>query len=135
MRAEYFPQLSQLKNSDTLTLNNREHHHLISVARIQEKEPIMLLDGKGTVATGLIRSIDSKETFIEITFIEKKEKPHHISIAMGLCKKEAMEIALKMSVELGVNEFIPLKTSFSQKNFIKEERVERVLISSLKQSN
>ena len=135
MRAEFFSDLLNVEAGDRISLNRNEYHHLLNVARSKVGEHLVLLDGGGRVVRGIIEGIDSKFITILVQVKEIKNRIHKIDLAVGLCKKESMEVILKQSVELGINRFIPLRTDFSQKNFIKKERIKKIMISSLKQSN
>ncbi|MCY4644796.1 MAG: RsmE family RNA methyltransferase [Bacteriovoracales bacterium] len=135
MRAEYIFNLADFDIEDVITLDADQTHHLSHVIRIKKDKTIFLFDGQGLFGRGIIESITHQSVSIRLQSKEQKNRPHLTDLALGVPKKTDFDLSLKIAVELGVNQLIPLKTDFSQKNFIKKERLEKIFISSLKQSN
>ena len=135
MRAEYVCDLGDFAVGDRVYLERKTHRHLVHIARVRLGEELLLLDGRGLSAQGVVESVERGQVVISLQAKESRTPWHEIDLAMGLCKKDALDLGLRMAVELGVRKFIPLRTEFSQKHFIRSERVERILISALKQSN
>ena len=135
MRAEYVCDLGDFALGDRVYLEHKAHRHLVHIARIRPGEELLLLDGRGLSARGVVESVAGGEVVIVLQAKESRTPLHEIDVAMGLCKRDALDLSLRMAVELGVRKFTPLRTEFSQKHFIRPERVERILLSALKQSN
>ena len=58
-----------------------------------------------------------------------------MDLILGLPKKDYLDEVLEKSVELGIRKILCFRSDYSQKQKIKDERVDRILINALKQSN
>lgn len=135
MRAEYYKDLEQIKDQDILKLDEELLHHLVKVVRLNQGEKILLLNGKGLSMECVVSNVSKKSLELKKLSVQEGQDFLGLSLAIGICKRDAMELILKQAVELGVKEIIPLQTDFSHKFFLKPERVESLMISALKQSN
>lgn len=112
-----------------------EAHHLINVVRIKKGEEILVLNGVGSKIIGRVINIDKSRINLEIIESLSAEKPDRVHLAIGLPKKEAFEEVLRNATEMGISKIFHFKSQFSQQDFILNERIKRVLVSSLIQSN
>jgi 16S rRNA (uracil1498-N3)-methyltransferase len=133
LRDIFYP-IDENFEDEILVVTGDPLHHL-SVTRIRPNEEILILNGKGKKLFGKILSIGKKTAEIKILSSEFSIEGHHIGLAIGLPKKEAFEDILKMATELGVRNIYPLKTDFSQFEYVENERFQRILESALIQSN
>ncbi len=133
MRALYYPELQS--NQAKVVLDSKKNHHFINVLRMKKEQELLLLNGQGLSAISRITHIDSKSIECEVTEFRNHQRKYHLDLALGSIKKEALELALKQSVELGVRNIIIFQSQFSQEKKLKEDRLSSVLISSLEQSN
>jgi 16S rRNA (uracil1498-N3)-methyltransferase len=126
-----------LINGDSYTLDELESKHCIKVLRMSKGDLVSLIDGKGNLFEGYISKPDNSKCGITITRVirnfEKREYYLHIAIS-PLKNPERFELFVEKSVELGIDEITPLICSHTEKKNIKNERVERVIISAMKQS-
>jgi len=116
-------------------IEGEEAHHLINVVRIKKGEEILVLNGAGSKIFARAASIEKNKINLEITeslFVEKSDKVH---LAIGLPKKDAFEEILRNVTEVGISKVFNFKSEYSQQDYIFNERMKRVLISSLIQSN
>jgi 16S rRNA (uracil1498-N3)-methyltransferase len=60
---------------------------------------------------------------------------HYMDLALGIPKKEALELSLKQAVELGFTKIFLIRAQYSQTKLPEDERLESLLISALEQSN
>lgn len=99
--------------------------------------PVRLIDGKGTLYEGFISDPDSKRCMISISEIkegyEKRDYWLHIAIS-PLKNSERFEWFVEKCVEIGVDEITPLICKNTEKQSVKKERIENIIISAMKQS-
>ena len=130
MRAIFVEDIENL-----VSIKDDEAHHLINVIRVKIGDEILVLDGKGTKIYAQITDIKKNRIFIEQTNSSHSAKSDKIHLAIGLPKKEAFEEVLRNTTEMGISKIYYFKSQFFQQDFVFNERVKRVLISSLIQSN
>ncbi len=136
MRAIYIDDFILNDTSDVTTIDGEKAHHLIKVVRIKEQQEILILNGKGSKWLATVDKVAKKSLEISVkqTF-ENIENTNNIHIAIALLKKEAMDLALKQAVELGIRKISIIVTENSQRYSINAERNEKILGLALEQSN
>jgi 16S rRNA (uracil1498-N3)-methyltransferase len=119
------------------TLDERESKHTIRVLRMGEGSEITLIDGKGNLYEGVITEPDQKACKIKIINIlrsfEKRDYALHIAIS-PLKNPERFEWFAEKSVEIGVDTITPLICDRTEKQGLKTERLNNIIISAMKQS-
>ncbi len=86
-----------------------ELHHLKGVNRAKKGDKIEVIDGKGSLYFGSIRSLEDHEAIVGITGEEKQDKPPaSVTIAPSLTKKRAMNVLVEKLTEMGVDEIRPV---------------------------
>jgi 16S rRNA (uracil1498-N3)-methyltransferase len=132
MRAVHLP---DLHIQDKYQLQGDPLHHLLSVVRIEAKEKLLLLSGQGLVVETQVESISKKQ--IELKFLSQKkvERGYQFDLALGMPKREALELCLREATELGLRKVYLVRSDFSQMRFPDEARVKSILASALEQSN
>lgn len=118
-------------------LPESDSQHCIRVLRYSEGDVIDIVDGKGFFYRCRIIDSHPKRTMVEI--IEKVASPlswsQDITIAVAPTKHiDRMEWLVEKLVEIGVNRIIPLRCRFSERKEIKEERLQKIAVSAMKQS-
>lgn len=122
---------------DDMQLPEEEAGHCIRVLRMKEGDRIRLTDGKGCFYDAVISTVSGKRCFVHI---EKKEEQKplwsgHLHIAVAPTKlMDRNEWFVEKAVEIGVDEITFLKTDHSERDVIKMERVEKIAVSAMKQS-
>jgi 16S rRNA (uracil1498-N3)-methyltransferase len=118
-------------------LEEGESKHCIRVLRMTSGSPVRLIDGKGSLFEGIISKADQRRCEIEITKritdFEKRAYRLHIAIS-PLKNPERFEWFVEKSVEIGVDEITPLLCRNTEKQKIKKERLNGIIISAMKQS-
>jgi 16S rRNA (uracil1498-N3)-methyltransferase len=123
-------------NSENIFLKAKEYHHLINVIRLKTNEKILLFDKEKNIFNVQVVQIDKKG--IELKTLKKKkalERTLNLSVALGKLKKDALDLSIKQLVEIGCQEIIIFQSSFSQSYKLKPERVDKIIISAMEQSN
>jgi 16S rRNA (uracil1498-N3)-methyltransferase len=123
--------------SDDMELPQEEAGHCIRVLRMKEGDRIRLTDGKGAFYDAVISAVSGKRCMVHI---ERKEVQAslwngHLHIAVAPTKlMERNEWFVEKAVEIGVDEITFLKTDHSERDVIKMERIEKIAVSAMKQS-
>jgi 16S rRNA (uracil1498-N3)-methyltransferase len=132
MRAIWLP----LINLDKVhILVNESHHHLVNVVRIKVHDELLLLNGKGLKVKTVVSSISKKEIILKEIEREFVERNFIFDLALGIPKKDALELSLKEATELGFRRIYLVRSAYSQNKVPELERTNKLLISALEQSN
>jgi 16S rRNA (uracil1498-N3)-methyltransferase len=118
-------------------LDEKESKHCIRSLRMRKGDLVKIIDGKGTLYEGVISKPDPRACKIEISGIEKdfEKRNYSLDIAISPLKNsERFEWFVEKSVEMGLDRIIPLLCHNTEKPSLKEERIENVIISAMKQS-
>ncbi|MFZ4712986.1 MAG: 16S rRNA (uracil(1498)-N(3))-methyltransferase [Bacteriovoracaceae bacterium] len=131
MRAHFQQNICEGK----LHLSGDVAHHLLKVVRIESGEKLMLLDGQGNTAEGLVVETSKKDLTLEVSKLITRPRLGELDMALGVVKKEALEEILKATVEMGIKNLYLVRTLYSQPLPEWSERYQKLLISALEQSN
>jgi 16S rRNA (uracil1498-N3)-methyltransferase len=132
MRASWDPQLSV---QEQYSITGDRYHHLVHVIRLEAGEKILLLNGKGLKVIALVEAISKKEIHLKHISSELSKNSSIIDLALGLPKKEALELSLKQATELGLQRIFLVRSKYSQIRIPDAARLEQILVSALEQSN
>jgi 16S rRNA (uracil1498-N3)-methyltransferase len=117
-------------------LDTEESRHAVRVLRMIEDDQLTLTDGKGFFYSAKITKADSKKCQFEI--LDKKETPKkkfHIHIAIAPTKNaDRIEWFIEKAIEIGIDEISFILCKNSERKVINMERVEKIAVSALKQS-
>ena len=120
-----------------LELPEEEAGHCIRVLRLTEGDEILLTDGKGFFFKAAISRAHPKHC--EVNILEQWEQPalwnFNLHIAVAPTKNmDRMEWFAEKATEIGINAITCLNCRFSERKEIKPARLEKILISAMKQS-
>jgi 16S rRNA (uracil1498-N3)-methyltransferase len=118
-------------------LDERESRHCIRVLRMERGTPVKLIDGSGNLYEGIIDIPDPKGCQIRIDKVinDFETRPYRLHIAISPLKNpERFEFFIEKSVEIGVDEITPVICKNTEKQTVKEERINNIIISAMKQS-
>jgi len=132
MQLFYAPEIS----GSFVTLNKTESNHCINVLRHSVSDTIHMTDGKGGIYAARIIDADPHACKVEITeFIPDDGSRPVLHLAIAPPKSsDRFEWFLEKAVELGVGEITPVRCQHSERKEIKPERLEKILIASMKQA-
>ena len=120
-----------------MELPQEEAGHCLRVLRLKEEDRIRLTDGKGAFYGAVITSAQGKRCLVHIEETEQ-QKPlwnGHMHIAVAPTKlMERNEWFVEKAVEIGVDEITFLKTDHSERDVVKLERIEKIAVAAMKQS-
>jgi 16S rRNA (uracil1498-N3)-methyltransferase len=134
MQLFYIPDLNE--NSKTAFFNSDESRHLFKVLRKKVGDEVLITNGNQLMFKGNILDISKNNCEVEISKCEKKEKlGYSLHIVISILKSnERFEWFLEKASEIGITEITPVLCERSEKKFINEKRLNKVLISAMKQS-
>lgn len=132
MRATYLPDLT---SQDTYSLSGDSLHHLVQVVRIEKDEELLLLNGKGLLISTVVTEASKRSLVLKKISEKTVERNFHLDLALGIPKKDALDLCLKEAVELGFRKIYLVRGEYSQTRVPEEERIQNLLISALEQSN
>lgn len=134
MQLFYIPDLNE--NSKTAIFSSDESRHLYKVLRKKVGDEVLITNGKQLMFKGNILDISKNNCEVEISKCEKKEKlGYSLHIVISILKSnERFEWFLEKASEIGITEITPVLCDRSEKKFINEKRLNKVLISAMKQS-
>ncbi len=115
-----------------------EAHHATKVLRLGVGDELMLVDGKGCFYRATITAVTGHRcTYcIEETLPQQTAWKGHIHLAMAPTKlMDRVEWFAEKATEIGFDELTFLDTQFSERKVVKEERIEKILVSAMKQSH
>ena len=121
----------------TLELPQDEAAHAIRVLRLAEGSEVMLTDGKGSFYRAEIDMISGKRCYVRIveTITPDPLWRGHLHLAMAPTKNmDRIEWFAEKATEIGFDELTFLDCRFSERRVVKTERVEKILVSAMKQS-
>jgi 16S rRNA (uracil1498-N3)-methyltransferase len=122
---------------NTYTLNEEESKHCVRVLRLTTGSIVNLVDGKGGFYTAEITSDNPKKVSLSIlkTETEFHKRNHYLHIAVAPTKNiDRIEWFLEKATELGIDEITPIITGRSERRLVKEDRLNKVITSAVKQS-
>ncbi|MEE4176556.1 MAG: 16S rRNA (uracil(1498)-N(3))-methyltransferase [Bacteroides sp.] len=123
-------------DGDMLVLSPEESHHAVKVLRLQEGQVVVVTDGKGKWDKGLLAEANAKGCVINVTeHGEQPPRPFYLHMAVAPTKHiDRFEWFLEKATECGIDEITPVFCENSERNIIKPDRLEKLLVSAMKQS-
>ena len=118
-----------------LTLSEAESKHAVQVMRLLNDQQIELFNGKGLSAIATVIDNHPKRCSVRINQRSEHPKENQIHIAIAPTKNmERLEWFVEKATEIGITEISLIKCQNSERREVKIERLEKILISAVKQS-
>lgn len=117
--------------------NKEEGRHIVRVLRKKEGDLLYITNGKGFLFKVQIIHANDKKCLVKIISFEEKEKNwnYHLHIAIAPTKmNDRFEWFLEKATEIGIDEITPIICDNSERKVLKTERMQKVLVSAMKQS-
>lgn len=111
--------------------------HAIRVLRLKIGDDIFLIDGKGSFYEAVVTLANSKHCLYKITqtLVQNKTWKGHIHLAIAPTKDiSRIEWLVEKATEIGFDEISFLNCQFSERKNLRVDRIERIVISAMKQS-
>ena len=118
-------------------LPEEEAGHCLRVLRLGVGDEITLTDGKGCFYKAVISAATGKRCSVSITeTIEQPALWHgHLHLAMAPTKNmDRIEWFAEKATEIGIDELSFLNCRFSERKVLKIDRIEKIVVSAVKQS-
>ena len=119
-------------------LPQEEAHHAVKVLRLQVGDEMWLMDGCGTYYRATITAATGHRCLyrIEESLPQEPAWEGHIHLAMAPTKlNDRVEWFAEKATEIGFDELTFLDCQFSERHVIKCERIDKILVSAMKQSH
>ena len=117
-------------------LDIEESRHLLTVLRRQVGDRLQLTDGKGFFYEAEIAEAGKKQALVRILKTTSSPEPTaRLHIAIAPTKQiDRFEWFLEKATEIGIQEITPLRCKRSERTNIRLDRLEKILVSAMKQS-
>ena len=118
-------------------LSEEESAHCVRVLRYDRGDEILLTDGRGTTFHARITNPHPRRCEFEILSQEKQDKTHNIYLHVAIAPTkniERLEWMVEKCTEIGVDEITPLLCRFSERKNLRNDRLEKIILSAAKQS-
>lgn len=140
MQLFYLPGISLpdlFATGNTLTeMPDEESVHISRVLRMKPGDALKVTDGKGAIALASVENPGKKVCTIQLRELQVKEKkPFRLHIAVAPTKNIArFEWFLEKATEFGIDRVTPLFCDHSERQKLRTDRLEKVVIAAMKQS-
>lgn len=125
------------KHTQQITFDKIESKHIIRVLRKKEGDTIFITNGKGLLFKCQLTSDDYKKCSVSILSQEEKQRSrdYYLHVAIAPTKNiSRLEWFLEKATEIGIDEITPIICQNSERKVIKFERLEKIVVSAMKQS-
>jgi 16S rRNA (uracil1498-N3)-methyltransferase len=123
--------------SSASELPEEETIHALRVLRLAAGDEMMLMDGEGKFYSAVVTMASSKHCLYDIqeVFEQSRTWNGHLHIAIAPTKMmERMEWFTEKSVEIGIDELSFLDCKFSERQKLRIDRLEKIVVAAVKQS-
>jgi len=124
------------KSDSDIILDEIDSRHLSKSLRKKSGDIIRVTNGEGLEIQGKIIRLGKNIKVNIINKVNHRKKNLSIHVAMSPLKNPSrFEWFVEKSTEIGISEITPIITRFSQKKKVNIDRLNKIVISSMKQSN
>ena len=126
-----------ITGSEAIVLDAEESRHCAKVLRKRPGDKIEVVDGKGNLYLCRLLHVDVKVCKAEVISVKKNygKRNFNLSIAMAPTKNVSrFEWFLEKATEIGIDEVVPLLTGRCERTHVNLERLNKILVSAMKQS-
>ncbi len=123
----------------TMTIRGEEAKHASAAMRIAPGEPVLVGDGKGTVARCTVTSADRTQIDVRIDDVDEVQPAREVMVVQAIPKGERGDLAVELLTEAGVTSVVPWQSArtvsdWRGKETAKRQRWQRVARAAAKQS-
>jgi len=122
---------------DIFELEEQESKHAIRVLRLVRGDRVILVDGRGGWYEAVIMDDHPKRCRLQIESHTPDYKPISYSLHLAVAPTKNLdrfEWFLEKATEIGITEITPLICRRSERKEVKMERLEKIVVSAMKQS-
>jgi 16S rRNA (uracil1498-N3)-methyltransferase len=120
-----------------VTLSPEESAHCVRVLRLGTGEKVQVIDGNGGYYNAVVTVPDAKHCKLTVTdtISSRARRNYSLHIAIAPTKNmDRFEWFIEKSVEIGIDIITPLLCHHSERRVLKTDRLERLIISTMKQA-
>ncbi|WP_143304730.1 RsmE family RNA methyltransferase [Chitinophaga vietnamensis] len=123
-------------DASSYTMNEDTSKYCIQVLRHEAGDTVLLADGRGRRFTAIIADDNRKKCVVNISAITLMPPPTPVlRIAIAFTKNASrIEWFLEKATEIGIQSIIPLVSQRTEKEKVKAERLQNILVSAMLQS-
>lgn len=121
----------------SIVLNEDEAKHCTKVLRKVVGDEINVIDGLGNLYYARVESIGKRDCVCSIIRKIENFGSHNYYVRMCVAPTkniDRFEFFVEKAVEIGVDEIIPVCSENSERKVLKSDRIERIILSAMKQS-
>ncbi|GAA1154129.1 16S rRNA (uracil(1498)-N(3))-methyltransferase [Nocardioides aquiterrae] len=108
------PSLDGVAVGVEVTVDGDEAHHAVAVRRLRAGEQVVLTDGLGTTARGVVVSTGKRVFTVAVEELARHERPApEVVVVQAIPKGDRGELAVEVLTEVGVAEIVPWAASRS----------------------
>lgn len=135
MQLFYTPTLTP--EATSFTFDREESKHIIKVLRKKEGDSIHVTNGLGNLFETVITIASDSKCTVSIQKVHTATpNKTHLHLAVAPTKmNERYEWFLEKATEIGISEITPILCDNSERTVVKVDRMEKILVSAMKQSN
>ena len=118
-------------------LGEEESAHCARVLRLGVGGEVLLTDGRGTLASGFLTATEGKRVGVEVTrcgMLARRRGQRTLLAVAPTKNADRMEWLVEKATEIGCGAIVPLLCERSERGRINGERLKRVSMAALKQS-
>tara|TARA_B100000787_G_scaffold159892_2_gene138466 strand:- start:46066 stop:46773 length:708 start_codon:yes stop_codon:yes gene_type:complete len=135
MQLFYNPTIN--KSTLQITFDKIESRHIVKVLRKREGDQVYITNGIGELFVCVISIANDKKCLVSVVSREEKNqlRDYYLHIAIAPPKNnDRLEWFLEKATEIGIDEITPIICDNSERKFIKKERLDKIILSAMKQS-
>ncbi len=119
------------------TLDKEKTKYLFKVLRKRKGDQIHITNGKGNIFNTRIVEIKTDRCMLDVTSetTQLKQRNYYLHIGIAPTKNVSrFEWFLEKSTEIGIDEITPLICDYSERNTLRYERMDKIIVSAMEQS-
>lgn len=135
MQLFYNPSLTS--NSTEIKFDKTESKHIIRVLRKKVGDILHVTNGQGLLFIASISLANDSNCIAKVDEIQHKLKPWNYSLHIAIAPTkniDRFEWFLEKATEIGIDEITPILCNRSERKVLKNDRLEKILESAMKQS-
>ncbi len=114
-----------------------ESQHCVRVLRMKEYDTLFITDGKGFLYRAQLLQANPKSCIVSIEEEIPQQKGWNFDLQIAFAPTKSMdriEWFVEKATEIGIDTFSPLKCRYSERKNINTTRLEKIMVSAMKQS-
>ncbi|NLX66803.1 MAG: 16S rRNA (uracil(1498)-N(3))-methyltransferase [Bacteroidales bacterium] len=118
-------------------LPEKESQHCVKVLRMREGDRLTVTDGKGFFHECILLQANPKQCLVSIQNSVEQQKGWGFTLHIAFAPTKQIdrnEWFVEKAVEIGIDMITPLLCHYSERKEIKTERLEKIAVSAMKQS-